>query len=136
MPQLQAQTTWKCTGTAATAAASCPGYHLQTGAAMEPLNFLAGTEALGSLTDGWTLDDAPHGSPERAFRSRVNFTRSFQGAPLVHLGIAGLDASNQDSTRLTASADNVTPDGFEIVLRTWLHSKLWRVDVNWLAIGS
>jgi len=102
---------------------------------MEPLNFLAGTAALGSLSEGWTLDEAPHGAPERAFRTRVSFNRSFQGAPLVHLGIAGLDASNQDSTRLTACADNVTPEGFEIVLRTWLHSKLWRVDVNWLAIG-
>lgn len=136
MPWLGAQTTRKCTGTAATAAASCSGYHREAGTAMEPLNFLAGTESLGNLREGWTLDEAPHGSPERAFRTRVNFNRSFQGAPLVHLGIAGLDASNQDSTRLTASADNVTPEGFEIVLTTWLHSKLWRVDVNWLAIGS
>lgn len=103
---------------------------------MEPMNFLAGTEALGSLSKGWTLDKAPHGAPERSFRTRVSFNRPFQGTPLVHLGIAGLDAGNQDATRLTAVADNVTHDGFEIVLKTWLHSKLWRVDVNWLAIGA
>lgn len=120
---------------AATAAASSLGA-TNAGVTMQPLNFLAGTEALDSLREGWTLDDAPHGAPERSFRTRIQFERPFQVTPLVHLGIAGLDAGNQDATRLTASTANVTNDGFEIVLRTWLHSRLWRVDVNWLAIGS
>jgi hypothetical protein len=109
---------------------------MNAGVTMQPLNFLAGTEALHSLRDGWTLDDAPHGAPERSFRTRIRFERPFHMTPLVHLGIAGLDAGNEDATRLTASTANVTQDGFEIVLTTWLHSKLWRVDVNWLAIGS
>ena len=101
-----------------------------------PLNFLAGSQTLGYLNEGWTLDDAPHGSPERSFRSRVTFERSFTGTPLVHLGIAGFDVSNQDSARVASRVENVSPEGFDIVLGTWLHTRVWRVDVNWLAIGA
>lgn len=101
-----------------------------------PLNFLAGTQALGSQNDGWNLDQAPHGSPERSFRSRVTFEHPFSGTPLVHLGISGLDISNQDSARVSSRAENVSPEGFDIVIGTWLHTRVWRVDVNWLAVGS
>ena len=69
-----------------------------------PLNFLAGSQTLGYLNEGWTLDDAPHGSPERSFRSRVAFERAFTSTPLVHLGIAGFDVSNQDSARVASRA--------------------------------
>jgi hypothetical protein len=101
-----------------------------------PLNFLAGSQTLGYLNEGWTLDDAPHGSPERSFRSRVAFERAFTSTPLVHLGIAGFDVSNQDSARVASRVENVSPEGFDIVLGTWLHTRVWRVDVNWLAIGA
>jgi len=103
--------------------------------AITPLNFLAGTEALDSRCEGWTLDRAPHGTPERSFRSRVTFERPFSATPLVHVGMAGLDISNQDSARLTSRVENLSPEGFDLVLGTWLHTRVWRVDVNWLAIG-
>jgi hypothetical protein len=104
--------------------------------AITPLNFLAGSEKLGTLNEGWTLDQAPHGSPARSFRSRITFERPFNGTPLVHLGMAGFDVSNQDSARVTSSAENVSQEGFDIVIGTWLHTRVWRVDVNWLAIGT
>jgi hypothetical protein len=74
---------------------------------MSPLNFLAATETPGSRNEGWSLDQAPHGSPERTFGSRITFDRPFGSTPLVHLGLA-----------------------------TWLHTRVWRVAVNWLAIGT
>jgi hypothetical protein len=95
--------------------------------------FLAGTEVLGSQP-GWTFDQSGDGS-DRSFRHYVAFQQSFRFAPLVHLGIAGFDIANQDAARLTATTANVTPQGFEIVLSTWLHTRLWRVDINWLALG-
>ena len=104
--------------------------------AITPLNFLAGCEAMGTQNQGWNLDHAPHGTPERSFRRRVVFERPFNDAPLVHLGIAGFDISNQDSARVSTRAENVSPEGFDIVLGTWLHTRLWRVDVNWLAVGT
>jgi H-type lectin domain len=104
--------------------------------AITPLNFLAGTETLGSLSEGWNLDHAPHGCAGRTFRSRVVFGRAFNGRPLVHLGLAGFDVSNQDSARVTTQVENVSAEGFDIVIGTWLHTRLWRADVNWLAIGT
>lgn len=103
---------------------------------VEPFSFLAGHEVLGASLDGWTLDEAPHGCDERVFRAHVRFIRPFRGAPLVHLGLAGFDAGTEDAARLTVTADNIGSRGFDLVLKTWLHSRLWRVDVNWLAVGS
>ena len=97
-------------------------------------NFLAGTETLGSHQQAWDFDDLGDGGA-RSFRQYVAFQRAFRHAPLVHLGIAGFDIANQDAARLTATVANVTPDGFEVVLSTWLHTRMWRVDVNWLALG-
>lgn len=102
---------------------------------VDGFNFLAGTEVMGSQQAGWAFDQDSDGSG-RGFRQYVAFQRAFRNAPLVHLGIAGFDIANQDAARLTAAAANVTPEGFEIVLSTWLHTRLWRVDVNWLALGS
>lgn len=104
--------------------------------AVEPLNFLAGTEALSSIRGDWKLDEWPAQEPSRSFRTRVAFSRPFLRIPLVHLGIVGFDVSNHDAARLTAVAENVTSEGFDIVLSTWLHSRLWRVDVSWLAVGA
>jgi len=98
-------------------------------------SFLAGTEVMSSQQAGWVFDQDSDGS-ERTFRRHVAFQRCFHNAPLVHLGIAGFDIANQDAARLTASVARVTPEGFEIVLSTWLHTRLWRVDINWLALGS
>lgn len=102
---------------------------------LTPLQFLAGTEEMGSASDGWTLDHAPHGAAERTFRRRVSFERRFGDVPLVHLGLTGLDASGEDAMRLTVRAGNISREGFDLVLTTWLHSRLWRVDVSWLALG-
>jgi hypothetical protein len=101
----------------------------------EAFNFLAGTEVLGSTRVDWGFDQTGDGS-ERSYRQYVAFQRPFRNPPLVHLGIAGFDISNQDAARLTASVANVTHEGFEIVLATWLHTRLWRVDVSWLALGA
>jgi hypothetical protein len=95
-------------------------------------SFLAGTEVMDSQRAGWVFDQ---GDGDRSFRQYVAFQRSFRNPPLVHLGIAGFDIANQDAARLTATVANVTAEGFEIVLSTWLHTRVWRVDVNWLALG-
>jgi hypothetical protein len=102
---------------------------------VDPMSFLAGTEKLGFRHEGWVLDQAP-ADGDRFFRARVVFSRPFRNAPLVHLGVSGFDISNQDAARLRASAMNITPEGFEVVLTTWFDTRLWWVDVNWLAIGA
>ncbi len=102
---------------------------------MQPFNFLAGTETLDSTRTGWVLDQVS-GSDDRSFRAWIPFSRPFGAPPLVHVGIAGFDIANQDAARLTTSVAQVTAEGFEIVLSTWLATRMWRVDVSWLAIGA
>ena len=103
---------------------------------IEPLSFLSGTETLSSKRDGWTLDDIDGVTADRHFKTRVRFARPFRHAPVVHLGITGLDISNDDAARLSTSVANITSTGFDIVLGTWLNTRIWRVDVSWFALGT
>lgn len=103
--------------------------------AIEPMNFLAGTETLGFQHEGWQLHAEPPHAGDRFYRAWVPFSRPFRGVPLVHLGLAGFDVGNGDAARITATATDVGSEGFTIVLGTWLDTRIWRVDVNWLAVG-
>jgi hypothetical protein len=103
---------------------------------MDPFSFLAGKEVLQAGQEGWSLDQLPVAGEDRAMRVRVGFSRSFRGIPLVHLGVTGFDISERDCARLTVTTDNVTTEGFDIVLGTWLNTRLWRVEVSWLALGA
>jgi hypothetical protein len=103
---------------------------------MEPFSFLAGKEVMQAGQDGWTLDQLPSDGQDRAMRVRVGFARGFREIPLVHLGLTGVDVSERDCARLTVATDNVTTEGFDIVLGTWLNTRLWRVEVSWLALGA
>jgi hypothetical protein len=102
---------------------------------LQPFTFLAGTETLDARRAGWVLDQ-PRSAADRSFRTWVSFARPFGAPPLVHVGIAGFDIANQDAARLTTSVSHVTPEGFEIVLSTWLGTRMWRVDVSWIAVGA
>jgi hypothetical protein len=104
--------------------------------AMEPFSFLAGRQVLGVETEGWDLDQPSADGADRRLRVKVGFASPFRSAPLVHLGLCGFDISEHDCARLTVEAQNVTREGFEIVLGTWFNTRLWRVEVNWLALGA
>jgi hypothetical protein len=98
-----------------------------------PLSLLSAVVPLGSLVEGWTLED---GSGQRSFRYLVTFERHFSAPPVVHLGMVGLDSSKQDNLRVRVRAEDITARGFTIAIETWLHTQLWAVDVSWLAIGG
>jgi len=103
---------------------------------LQPFNFLAGHEVLSASHSEWTLDEALPDGGSRSFRLAVRFRKPFATAPLVHVGIAGFDIGNTDAARVTVSAENITTTGFDAVVTTWLYSRLWRIDLNWLALGS
>ena len=56
--------------------------------------------------------------------------------PLVHVGVVGIDASKDDNLRLSVRAESITQHGFTLSVETWLNTKIWTVEVSWLAIGS
>jgi len=99
---------------------------------LAPLVMLSAVVPLGSLAPAWSLHE---GDGPRRFAHTVRFERAFTAAPVVHLGVVGVDASRDHNLRLRTSAQDITPTGFTIVVQTWLQSQIWSVDVSWLAIG-
>lgn len=100
-----------------------------------PLSISAGVQTLDSSSEGWTLVTPAHDSVTRTFRCEVAFETPFTMTPVVHLGIVGLDVSNEDYARLSVKTDSIGPLGFTIIAETWFDSRVFRVDVSWLALG-
>lgn len=78
----------------------------------------------------WTGD----GPRER--RQEIRFAEPFCAAPAVHVSMSLLDADTTAAIRAELTAENVTSQGFEIVFRTWLDSRVARIRVAWMAIGA
>lgn len=104
-------------------------------AEIAPLNLLSSVVVLDSSLEGWSLLD-PGSEGERGARRHVSFNQSFSTPPVVQVGIVGLDVSNHDNLRVRVRATDITPDGFMLEAETWWNTKIWSVDVSWLAIGS
>jgi hypothetical protein len=100
-----------------------------------PLTLLSAVVVLDSSLDGWSLLD-PSTHPDRAFRSQVSFSRSFSAPPIVQVAIVGLDVSNADNLRVRVRALDIAETGFTLLAETWLSTKIWSVDISWLAIGG
>ncbi len=100
-----------------------------------PLSLLSATVVLDSSMEGWSLLD-PSTGEDRAFRYHVSFSRPFSAPPVVQVGIVGLDASKEDNLRVRVRAHDITANGFALEAITWLNTKIWSVEVSWLAIGS
>ncbi len=47
-----------------------------------------------------------------------------------------MDSSKAQNLRFTLLAENVTLEGFEIVMKTWSDTKIARASVNWSALGQ
>ena len=107
-------------------------------APIAPLVMLSAVVPLDSSLAGWTLLDSDEGDGEapRSFRYAVSFAAPFSAPPVVQLGVVGLDASKDDNLRLKVRAEAISRTGFTVLVETWLHTRLWSVDVSWLAIGS
>lgn len=100
-----------------------------------PFTMLSAVAVLDSSLSGWTLLDIP-ASGRRAHRYQVVFERAFKSAPLVHVGLVGIDASKEDNVRIRIRPLDISSKGFTIQAETWFNTKIWSVDVAWLAIGA
>ncbi len=97
-----------------------------------PLTLLSATVPMGSSDTGWILQE---GDGPRTHRQSIQFEREFSRAPVVQVGVVGVDASKDHNLRLRVRAEDITPTGFVIEVETWLQTQLWSVDVSWLAVG-
>ncbi|AGT09228.1 ATP synthase [Paracoccus aminophilus JCM 7686] len=76
------------------------------------------------------------GEGPRVIRSPVRFDQTFLDAPTVHVSVAMLDMDSGANHRFDLQAERVTASGFDIIFRTWGDTRVARVRVSWLAIGS
>ncbi len=76
------------------------------------------------------------GTGPRERRQAVQFDESFRAAPVVHTSISLWDVDTNSPVRVEVTAENIAPEGFEIVFRTWLDTRVARVRVAWMAIGE
>jgi hypothetical protein len=105
-------------------------------AAVLPLSFASGSVRFDETQPGWTLlDHVDEEGGVRTFTGRVTFERGFAAPPVVQIGITGFDIDNGDNARLHVGIVGVDGGGFSVELSTWWNSRLWSVDLNWIAIG-
>lgn len=83
-------------------------------------------------TDGvmWT------GTGPRTCRHRVSFAEPFAAPPAVTVGISMWDLDQKTNQRADISAEKITPEGFEVVFRTWADTRVARIRADWMAIGQ
>jgi hypothetical protein len=99
-----------------------------------PLQMVTATTRLDRHTPGWELL-RPGVDRARFARARITFEHTFYNAPLVHAGLAGFDIENGDAARIALQVSEVTATGFMVEIKSWFNTRIWSVDVSWLAIG-
>ncbi len=75
------------------------------------------------------------GSGPRERRRRVRFDQPFAAPPAVMVALDMWDIANDANQRIDIHAEEITPEGFEIVLRTWGDTRIARARAAWTAIG-
>ncbi|XP_050390648.1 uncharacterized protein LOC126809862 [Patella vulgata] len=64
---------------------------------------------------------------------KVRFNRKFPYTPSVGYGVTAMDTSYRYNTRLRIQVQRVTPSGFILYCSGWHNSRLYQVDVAWMA---
>lgn len=76
------------------------------------------------------------GNGPRERRVTVKFRAEYRDEPSVHISMSLLDIATGPSIRADIAAENITEIGFDVVFRTWADSRVARIRVSWMAIGS
>ncbi len=92
----------------------------------------SGGVSLGQLTSGdWNLGS---GTGTREYRSPdIPFPSRFSAQPNVVLALCGLDCGHMTNLRVEVYPENVQPEEFNIVVRTWDDTELYAATVTWIA---
>ncbi len=90
----------------------------------------------GSVTEpDWAMLDVASESQDRIFERFIRFDQRYSTKPVVQVALVGFDIDNSRNARISVSAEHVSLDGFSVQIRTWLNTRMWSVEVSWLAIG-
>ena len=80
--------------------------------------------------DMWTGEGA------RERRTTVTFSQPFRSVPVVQIGVSLWDVDTSSALRAEVKAEDITPEGFNAVFRTWSDTRIARIRVTWTAIGE
>ena len=75
------------------------------------------------------------GQGPRECRHDVAFDEAFSAVPVMTVTVSMWDMDQKTKLRADIAADLVTPQGFNLVFKTWGDSRIARVRVDWMAIG-
>ncbi len=76
------------------------------------------------------------GDGPREARQPVAFSEPFRSPPAVQVGLSMWDIADGTNQRADIKAENITPEGFDLVFRTWADTRIARVRADWMAIGE
>ena len=103
-----------------------------------PLKMCSSTVILDQYLPGWQLalpEDCATPEP-RSFQHYIEFDNPFSTIPVVQAGLTGFDIDKTDTTRLRMHVADISNNGFSIVIETWMHTRVYMVEVSWIALGS
>ena len=116
-----------------------PRMNIESSAAgLVPVRMASAVVTLDQYDEAWSLALPDPGVPDgvRCYETHVQFDVPFSSAPLVQVGITGFDIDNRDTARLSARVGEITTEGFGLSVETWRGTRVYRVEVSWLALGS
>ncbi|MEU4341014.1 H-type lectin domain-containing protein [Nocardia sp. NPDC023852] len=100
-----------------------------------PNHFESGKISVGYLiSPGWDLTSGTPGW--REWREPVTFTKPFNSPPEVTVGLSMVDIGKVANSRVMVEAENITGQGFDLVVKAWDDTVLYSVNVDWLAYGD
>lgn len=87
----------------------------------------------GVVNTGHLKSDSP---TKGKFIKDIVFDKAFKRAPHVAVALNKIDSSNQANMRLSTHVENVTPQGFKLVIETWSDTVIYDSGVGYVVVGE
>lgn len=101
-----------------------------------PLTMRASVETFDQFTPDWILAEPVENAEQlRTFRKHITFDVPYANTPVVQVALTGFDIDNRHTARLKVSAESITPNGFDLLVSSWLDTRIYQVSASWLALG-
>ncbi|KAH7322134.1 hypothetical protein B0J17DRAFT_621322 [Rhizoctonia solani] len=74
--------------------------------------------------------------PLPGYKKQIKFGKPFQRPPRVLVALNKFHTSNKHDLRIEAMAENITPKGMTLTIKTWGDSVLYEAGVDYIAIAD
>lgn len=72
---------------------------------------------------------------ERSILVPVKFLTPFKVKPDVVVALTFVDSDKSTNFRINITADQITKEGFNVIVKTWYDSKVYHVEGTWTAVA-